>query len=365
MMMLNKPGRAVMALLIVLIILVLPAVTHAQETPVVHAVLFYSPSCPHCHDVIDNDLPPLMERYGEQLLILGVDVSQAEGAALYNAMREVFGVSDARVGVPTMVVGDTVLVGSGEIPQLFPGIVENGLAEGGIPWPAIPGLANILPPEEAAASEAAEAAEVSIDAATLTVSERIARDPAGNAFAIGILGVMLASVFGVGAYLLRSRGKTLKGATYQLDGWRSWAVLALCIVGIFVAGYLAYVETTNTAAVCGPVGDCNTVQQSDYAFLFGFLPVGVLGLMGYVAILGAWAVHQFGGENLKPAAAGAMFLFVAFGTLFSMYLTFLEPFVIGASCSWCLTSALIMTALLVILTPPAARAVSVLRKQTA
>jgi uncharacterized membrane protein len=35
-----------------------------------------------------------------------------------------------------------------------------------------------------------------------------------------------------------------------------------------------------------------------------------------------------------------------FGLLFSIYLTLLEPFVIGATCAWCLTSAIILTALL-------------------
>jgi len=35
-----------------------------------------------------------------------------------------------------------------------------------------------------------------------------------------------------------------------------------------------------------------------------------------------------------------------FGVLFSIYLTFLEPFVIGATCMWCLSSAVIMTGLL-------------------
>ena len=34
------------------------------------------------------------------------------------------------------------------------------------------------------------------------------------------------------------------------------------------------------------------------------------------------------------------------GTLFSIYLTFLEPFIIGATCAWCLTSSIIMTVLL-------------------
>ena len=32
-----------------------------------------------------------------------------------------------------------------------------------------------------------------------------------------------------------------------------------------------------------------------------------------------------------------------FGVLFSIYLTFLEPFVIGATCMWCISSAVIQT----------------------
>jgi uncharacterized membrane protein len=41
------------------------------------------------------------------------------------------------------------------------------------------------------------------------------------------------------------------------------------------------------------------------------------------------------------------------GTAFSAWLTFLEPFVIGATCAWCVTSALVMAALLVAATGPA------------
>ena len=42
-----------------------------------------------------------------------------------------------------------------------------------------------------------------------------------------------------------------------------------------------------------------------------------------------------------------------FGVLFSIYLTFLEPFVIGASCAWCLSSAIVMTLILWASTGPA------------
>jgi uncharacterized membrane protein len=117
------------------------------------------------------------------------------------------------------------------------------------------------------------------------------------------------------------------------------------LIGLGVAGYLAYVETTQVEAVCGPVGDCNTVQQSTYARLFGILPIGVLGMLGYIIILAAWLVNCFGSGRLADLAALALLGMTGFGTLFSIYLTFLEPFVIGATCAWCLTSAIIMTLL--------------------
>ena len=50
-------------------------------------------------------------------------------------------------------------------------------------------------------------------------------------------------------------------------------ILILLLLGIGIASYLSFVETSGTEAVCGPVGDCNTVQASDYARLFGILPV--------------------------------------------------------------------------------------------
>jgi uncharacterized membrane protein len=48
-----------------------------------------------------------------------------------------------------------------------------------------------------------------------------------------------------------------------------------------------------------------------------------------------------------------------FGTLFSIYLTFLEPFVIGATCMWCISSAVLMIILLLASTPGAQQALAV------
>jgi len=120
----------------------------------------------------------------------------------------------------------------------------------------------------------------------------------------------------------------------------------LAIGGIAVAAYLTFIETTGAPALCGPVGDCNAVQQSEFARLFGTIPVGAAGVAGYGAILIVWIV-----AHLLPGTSGertALLLpaLALIGTLFSIYLTFLEPFVIGATCLWCLTSAVIMTGLL-------------------
>jgi len=135
----------------------------------------------------------------------------------------------------------------------------------------------------------------------------------------------------------------------------------LAAAGLVVAGYLAFVETRQTTAVCGPVGDCNAVQQSEFALLFGFLPVAVLGLLGYVGIGVAWAVARYGRGLWADLALVSLQGMTGFGMLFSIYLTFLEPFVIGATCAWCLTSAVVMTGLFWVVTPATRPALAALR----
>jgi uncharacterized membrane protein len=129
----------------------------------------------------------------------------------------------------------------------------------------------------------------------------------------------------------------------------------------WLAIYLAYVEMTQVTAVCGPVGDCNTVQQSEYARLFGILPIGVMGLAGYVAIMIVWLMERFAKDKIADFATLSMFGMAVFGVLFSIYLTFLEPFVIGATCTWCLTSAILITILMLLSMRPAKAAFSKLR----
>jgi len=326
-----------------------------SETSVIHAVFFYSPSCPHCHDVIENVFPELVEQYGSQLLILGVNTQTIEGQELYQATIEHFELPDDRLGVPALIVGETQLLGSDEIPEQFPGIIEQGLEQGGIPWPSIPNFDQVVNISFAAktqqASSASQGGDVVISQTNagssfgdLSMWQKFQRDLVGNSLAVV---VMIGSVVSVIINIWRSEKKPSRETP-----WLKWAIPVLAVIGLGIAGYLSYVEITQTEAVCGPVGDCNTVQQSPYATLFNVLPVGLFGLIGYIGILIAWALQYYGPEKFRPLAIQAVWGMALFGTLYSIYLTYLEPFVIGATCAWCLSSAIVITLILWASTEP-------------
>ncbi len=103
-------------------------------------MLFWSETCPHCHHVMSETLPPLQEKYGEQLEIRTIEISDPDNYRLWATAIEAFHVPPERQGVPMLFIGDTVLVGSGEIPDQLPGLIEQYLAAGGVDYPAIPGL---------------------------------------------------------------------------------------------------------------------------------------------------------------------------------------------------------------------------------
>lgn len=119
------------------------------------------------------------------------------------------------------------------------------------------------------------------------------------------------------------------------------AIAALAVAGIGIATYLTYVHYADVEAFCvAGGGGCEKVQTSDYAEFVG-IPVAVLGLIGYVLILGSLWVRGDGGR-----LAGAVLALSGFG--FSAYLTYRELFTIHAVCQWCVASAIVMTALAVV-----------------
>jgi len=324
---------------IVLITLALPFDASAlgespqAEEPVVRAVMFWVDTCGHCHYVLENVLPPLQEQYGEQFDLFLIELVSSEDVDRLFQVAAEYGFSREKVGVPFLIIGEEVLMGSDQVAARLPELIDMYLAQGGVDYPQAVALEDILP--------STEGESAFTDGAFTTGGERIGFILA-NATLVGMAAAVVFAVFTI----LRGKSRMSKKKRRRA-AWQDFAIPGLALVGLGVAGYLAYVETQAVPAVCGPLGDCNAVQASPYAILFGVLPVGVLGLIGYMAILGLWYLSRIGEERLAKYASIALFGMGFAGTLFSIYLTYLELYVIRAVCAWCLTSAAVITGTMV------------------
>ncbi len=119
----------------------------------------------------------------------------------------------------------------------------------------------------------------------------------------------------------------------------------LAVVGMGVASYLTIVHFADEPIVCSSIGDCELVNSSKYADVGG-VPVAVMGAAAYATMLlliGGAIVRR---EPMLVLGAWAVAL-TSFA--FSMYLTYVELFVLDAICVWCVSSATIVTALLAVL----------------
>ncbi|MCP4755969.1 MAG: vitamin K epoxide reductase family protein [Proteobacteria bacterium] len=320
-----------------------PFAVLAEDGPSIKAVLFYMPESSECSEAMTATLPSLKAKYGDRLHVLAINNTVPKGGDLFlNAMMEI-GIPISK-RLPILIAGETYLSGSSEISERFPHLIQEELAKGGVAWPAIPGMTEILK-ETGNIPQSAMHVWISSGYVNRFLSiktnavGKFNRDPTGNSFSVAVLVGMVVSLIYIG-YLF------VIGSTEKLRGLSRWIIPSLSVIGFGVAGYLSYASLSHSEAVCGPVGDCNTVQGSPYAYLFGIVPVSVFGMAGYFMILAVWFLQYFGPSKWRDHSAIMVWLMALFGVMYFIYLTFLEPFVIGATCAWCLTSAIAMTLVL-------------------
>ncbi len=124
---------------------------------------------------------------------------------------------------------------------------------------------------------------------------------------------------------------------------RDGLIAGLAAAGLVVAGYLTVVKFAGGSALfCTAGSGCDIVQASRYAVFLG-LPTALWGAGLYAAIGGL----ALAGLTVRRWLV-AFFLAVV-GVSFSVYLTFLELFVLGAVCAYCLVSFGITIALFSVL----------------
>lgn len=131
-------------------------------------------------------------------------------------------------------------------------------------------------------------------------------------------------------------------------------IALLALVGFGIALYLWLYKLGYLGRLqCGS-GTCEYVQTSSYGDFWG-VPVAFYGVVGYALI---FAVALAG---LRPALVSRRWptqlvaALAAGGWLFTLYLTYVELFVLHAICRWCVSSAVVITAIAVVAIPAAVK----------
>jgi cytochrome c biogenesis protein CcdA/glutaredoxin len=133
--------------------LLFPARAVAQDTgePVARFYLFYSATCPHCHEIMENYLPTVYEKYGDQVEYKYFDINEdSETYLTMLALEQVLGLPEDRQGyVPALIIGDKVMVGGNEIPEQLEPAIDEYLAQGGVDFVPLDALPEVVLPTPA------------------------------------------------------------------------------------------------------------------------------------------------------------------------------------------------------------------------
>ena len=132
------------------------------------------------------------------------------------------------------------------------------------------------------------------------------------------------------------------GTTSAGPATNRMAIALLAMAGLSVALYLwAHNSGLTGPIVCG-VGDCGTVQASEYAKV-GPIPVSAIGVFGYLALIVLSMVGLQPAHRGSKLIGGLMLAGSGVGVGFSAWLTYLEAAVINAWCQYCVISAILIT----------------------
>ena len=131
-----------------------------------------------------------------------------------------------------------------------------------------------------------------------------------------------------------------------MDKRLTQVTIALTIIGLLVSIYMTIYKLTDNESMCIGNGGCSVVNSSKYSEVNG-IPVAVIGMIGYAAILGILWLER------KPGffkSNGTMMLFgiTLMGFLFTVWLIYVEIALIKALCPFCLTSQVVMTLIFIL-----------------
>ena len=130
----------------------------------------------------------------------------------------------------------------------------------------------------------------------------------------------------------------------------SQLAIALTVIGLVVSVYMTIYKITSNDSMCIGSGDCKTVNASRYSeinIVNTRIPVAVLGVMGYTAILAVLLLERRI-DLLQQNGTLAFFGLSLMGFLFTLYLIYVEIALIKAFCPFCIASQTAMTIIFIL-----------------
>lgn len=124
----------------------------------------------------------------------------------------------------------------------------------------------------------------------------------------------------------------------------------LALVGLADAIYLTVQHVTGQSVRCTIVSGCSEVLSSSYASFNG-IPLALIGAVAYFTLFSLATLAAFD----YPFVAKLLLVVTGLMFLMTLWLIYLQAFVIGHFCQFCLLSAFVTIALTVLVTFAARR----------
>jgi len=122
-------------------------------------------------------------------------------------------------------------------------------------------------------------------------------------------------------------------------------LLGFC--GILISSYLTYIHYQSLNPICLFNANCDAVLSSQYSTMWG-IPLSLFGLLMYVVLTAQGLISLKAGKGWQDHLALGTYSVALSGTLFTLYLYYLEVFEIHAFCSWCIGSSILIFGILAI-----------------
>lgn len=115
-------------------------------------------------------------------------------------------------------------------------------------------------------------------------------------------------------------------------------IIILAVIGFFISRHIRKTKSENKALVCVVGKDCDAVVHSKYNKLLG-VSNELWGMLYFIFIILAYGILLLFSSLVSDNAIMGLQIVTGGAALFSVFLIFIQAFIIKEWCEWCLVVA--------------------------